>query len=64
MILSPLAKHANTPENYKKLYRLIDAHDKAGGQSMEQNISIDFDPDDLENVIKAVMDKTMKKFIK
>ena len=59
MVLSPLAKFANSPEIYRQLEKLCDCHNRASNGNCE--ININFDADELDREIKSAIDGTMKK---
>lgn len=61
MTLSPLAKFANSPSDYKKLCKWVDAHNKAS-----ENIDTDilYNPIELEKAILSALDNSIKKFLK
>lgn len=58
MELNPLAKYCNSPEEYAKLKKYVDIHNKS------QNIELDLDEKQLEKKMKKVKDKIDKTFKK
>lgn len=58
MELHPSAKYCNSPEEYAKLKKYVDIHNKS------QNIELDLDEKQLEKEMKKVKDKIDKTFKK
>ena len=59
MILSPLAKFANSPERQKQLEKLCKAHNDAANGNAD--ICFTIDEAELDKEIRAAIDKTMSK---
>jgi len=59
MVLSPLAKFANSPEIYRQLEKLCDCHNRAS--KGETEITLTFDEQELDREIKSAIDRTMNR---